>query len=167
MNTNTGIVTGTPTTAQAATTYTITATGAIAGSSTATVSIVVGIAGTYYSQNVGGTGTIGSGNGWNLTGGGTLTWAPIIATSAAPFVDAGAQCSALGSGWRLPTQPELSGLFNSSVGPTLTALGWFLGTTWSSSEFGGGIHYAVQLTDGRGDITSKADGFTLMVSCVH
>ncbi len=41
LNAATGVITGTPTTAQAATSYTITATGATAGSATATISITI------------------------------------------------------------------------------------------------------------------------------
>ena len=122
-----------------------------------------------------GSGSIGSGERWNLTGGGTLIWSPNNSTVASPgtadYSTAATACaamntsSALGysSGWRLPTQPELSGLYNAGTG-ALT--GWLMGGTWSSSSDGDtGRLFIVILDGGRVGPTSPSN--RLSVSCVH
>jgi len=122
-----------------------------------------------------GSGSIGSGAGWNLSGTGTLIWSKNNSTVASPgyanYSTAAAACaamntsSALGysSGWRLPTQPELSGLYN--AGTSLTTAGWTLGGTWSSTDGGAGNHAYVRLTNGVVDWFS--DSYSNYVSCVH
>ncbi len=74
--------------------------------------------------------------------------------------------SALGysSGWRLPTQPELSGLYNAGTS-ALTTAGWTLFHTWSSTDDGAGNHYFVSLDYGYVDWS--VDSYNSYVSCVH
>jgi len=129
-----------------------------------------------------GSGSIGSGAGWNLSGGGTLIWSPNNSTVASPgyanYSTAAAACAAMNtssamgysSGWRLPTQPELSGLYNADTSnadtSALTAAGWTLVTTWSSTDGGAGFHYGViGLNDGV--VLWLSDSSIIYVSCVH
>ena len=109
----------------------------------------------------------------SLNGGGTLIWSKNNSTVASPgyanYADAAVACtamntsSALGysSGWRLPTQPELSGLYNSHTALT----GWTLNVTWSSTDDGAGSHYGVDLHLGLVGWTVVSFGG--YVSCVH
>ena len=113
-----------------------------------------------------GSGSIGSGASWNLLGGGTLIWSKNNSTVAS-YSAALAACvamnnsSALGySDWRLPTQQELSGLYNSHTALT----GWTSAFTWSSTAGGGG-HYDVDLN--VGGVGWIYDGTYGYVSCVH
>jgi hypothetical protein len=122
-----------------------------------------------------GSGSIGLSPGWGLSGAGTLIWSKN--NSTANYNDAAAACvamntsSALGysSGWRLPTQPELSGFYNTNRS-VYSAAGWELRYTWSSTNYSSG-HYLVDLNGGgiRWDIDSWAgvgDGGYKML-CVH
>jgi hypothetical protein len=124
-----------------------------------------------------GSGSIGSLTGWSLAGVGTLIWSKNNSTVASPgyadYSTATAACaamntsSALGysSGWRLPTQQELSGLYN--AGPSaLTAANWTLFVTWSSTDNGAGYHYIVDLQDGNVFWDSHSN-YLSYVSCVH
>ena len=117
-----------------------------------------------------GSGSIGLGANWNLFGGGTLIWSKNNSTVASRYANysaALAACvamnnsSALGySDWRLPTQQELSGLYNSHTALT----GWTSAFTWSSTAGGGG-HYDVDLN--VGGVGWIYDGTYGYVSCVH
>jgi hypothetical protein len=124
-----------------------------------------------------GSGSIGSGSGWGLSGVGTLIWSPNNSTVASPgyanYSDAASACAAMNtsstlgysSGWRLPTQPELSGLYNAGTG-ALTAAGWTLEYTWSSSLSTVGHHDHVSLFNG--DVHFFIDYYNgTYVSCVH
>jgi hypothetical protein len=106
---------------------------------------------------------------------GTLIWSKNNSTVASPgnadYNAAFAACaamntsSALGysSGWRLPTQPELSGLYNAGTG---ALAGWTLNNrTWSSTDFGAGFHYRVDLDNGY--VGWDFDSASHYVSCVH
>ena len=64
------------------------------------------------------------------------------------------------SDWRLPTQQELSGLYNSHTALT----GWTSAFTWSSTAGGGG-HYDVDLN--VGGVGWGDDNYPFYVSCVH
>ncbi|MDH6153745.1 hypothetical protein M2124_000001, partial [Polynucleobacter sphagniphilus] len=167
ISSSTGVISGTPSTAQAATTYTVTATGATAGSSTATVSIAIGVGlpvGQIQTQVATG-GTIGSATGWSLNGGGSLIWSQVTST-AEDWATASSQCTALGAGWRMPTQGELSALYNtSSAKSAATAANWTLDRTWSSSLYSAGLHYYVNLT--TGNVTYDYDTGSKYVSCVR
>jgi hypothetical protein len=117
-----------------------------------------------------GSGSIGSGASWNLSGAGTLIWSKN--NSTADYNAAAAACvamnnsSALGYsiGWRLPTQPELSGFYNTNRS-VYSAAGWELRWTRSSTNHSSG-HYLVDLNGGdiRGDIDSY-NGYNAL--CVH
>lgn len=110
-------------------------------------------------------GTIGSGSGWTLNGSGTLEWA-IVTTPTVSWLNASAQCTALGSGWRLPTQGELSALYNTSAAiSAATAAGWTLGRTWSSSLTGSN-YYNVYLNTG-GVVGINPVGSVSYASCVR
>jgi hypothetical protein len=66
---------------------------------------------------------------------GGLTWMP-IGTTKYLWTDANTYCTSTTingvSGWRLPTQPELSALYTAGTS-SLSAAGWVLASTWSSS----------------------------------
>ena len=163
MSTTTGVISGTPSTVQAATAYTVTASGTN-GIAYAKVTITVALpAGQIQTATATG-GTIGTSTGWALNGGGTLIWAKITTTTAT-WTTASAQCTALGAGWRMPTQGELSGLNNTpSAKSAATAAGWTLGLTWSSSLYSAGYHSRVDL--GSGIVTASDDTSSYSVSCV-
>ena len=109
-------------------------------------------------------GTIGTATGWTLSGGGKLTWSRI--NSTANWTTASSQCTALGAGWRMPTQEELSGLFNTaSAIAAATTAGWTLGSTWSSALYSAGYRYVVNLYYGYGYVSN--DTFSDYVSCVR
>ena len=110
-----------------------------------------------------------------LNGGGTLIWSRNNSTVASPgkatYSTAAAACaamntsSALGySDWRLPTQQELSGLYNAVTG-ALTAAVWTLAVTWSATTPGDGNRYSVDLNDGI--VYWDFDKNARYVSCVH
>ncbi|MDO9012159.1 MAG: hypothetical protein Q7U78_10210 [Gallionella sp.] len=69
------------------------------------------------------------------------------------------------TGWRLPTQTELSALYSS--GALAGAQGWTLGYTWSSTPFGVGFHYGVGLFNGSVHWFNDANIDYLYVSCVR
>jgi hypothetical protein len=137
-------------------------------------------AGFVSSQTLGTTGSVISGldRTSRLNGGGVLIWSKNNSTVASPgyvnYADAGDACfamnnsSALGynSGWRLPTQQELSGLYNAGTGPLTTAV-WTLNGTWSSTTNPDGSlsHYYVRLDTGGAGFNSNAG--LQFVSCVH
>ena len=106
-----------------------------------------------------------------LNGGGTLIWSKNNSTVASPgtanYSAAAAACdasTALGySDWRLPTQPELSGLYNAGT-TALTTAGWTLYYTWSSTAYGAS-HYSVVLENGY--VGWPVDSTVIFVSCVH
>ena len=109
-------------------------------------------------------GTIGSGTGWTLSGGGKLIWSGI--NSMANWTAASSQCTALGAGWRMPTQGELSGLYSTpSAKAAATTAVWTLGTTWSSSLYSAGDHYYVNL--GTGNVSFNSDAYSYFVACVR
>lgn len=66
------------------------------------------------------------------------------------------------TGWRLPTQPELSALYASGA---MIGQGWMVFDTWSSTQFGVGLHYLVRLYDGY--FGGGLDTSVYYVSCVH
>ncbi|MBA0902716.1 MAG: DUF1566 domain-containing protein, partial [Candidatus Nitrotoga sp.] len=123
-----------------------------------------------------GSGSIGSSPGWGLAGGGTLIWSKNNSTVASPgyanYAAANAACVAMNtshalgynSGWRLPTQQELSGLHNAGTSALSTA-GWELDGTWSSTDDGAGDHYGVYLRSGN--VFNDYDSHIYYVSCVH
>jgi hypothetical protein len=118
-----------------------------------------------------GSGSIGLSPGWGLSGAGTLIWSKN--NSTADYNDAAAACVAMnnssalgyGSGWRLPTQPELSGFYNTNRS-VYSAAGWELRWTRSSTNHSSGDHYLVDLSNGdtRRDLDSY-NGHNAL--CVH
>ena len=68
------------------------------------------------------------------------------------------------TGWRLPTQLELSNLYNSGA---MNGQGWVLNPTWSSTPYPHvvGTHYGVYLNNGVIDWFSDANGNS--VTCVR
>jgi hypothetical protein len=128
-------------------------------------------AGYVTTQRLGTTGTAGSNAGWALDGGGTLIWSK---NNTAPggylrwsIADpACAASTALGyTDWRLPTQGELSALYNAG-NATLIVAGWDVSTyMWSSTpNINGSEHYLVHF--GTNAITFSGDNIYL-VSCVR
>src|SRR5487761_2690148 len=99
---------------------------------------------------------------------GGLTWMPISATTYT-WSAANTYCTTTTingtSGWRLPTQLELSALYNAypNNSSVLTAQGWTLIFTWSSTPYSAGSHYGVHLTFGGVGATYDTD--TRYVTC--
>ena len=109
-------------------------------------------------------GSIGSGTGWSLSGGGSLIWSKVTASDH--WSVASSTCTALGDGWHMPTQGQLSGLFNTSTARSAaSAAGWTFGYTWSSEPDTAGPHYGVSLSGGSIDLIDNASN--IYVSCVH
>jgi hypothetical protein len=122
------------------TTYTVTCTGS---GGSATQSATVTVTGAYVAQ-------------------GGLTWMPVSFWMS--WYSANNYClsfNGLGkSGWRLPTNNELSALYASGA---MNGQGWILDETWSSTSDGGGYNYSVYLNNGLvGD-----GGYSSYVTCVR
>lgn len=101
---------------------------------------------------------------------GGLTWtrnnSTVASLGATNWNTAHSTCDTLTAGgfnWRLPTKQELSALFAASRS-ALTAAGWTLGTTWSSTHDDAGNHYVVDLFSG---IVNFGNGKGSYGSCVH
>ena len=96
---------------------------------------------------------------------GGLTWMPNTVTNT--WANANAYCTNTTingvSGWRMPTQPELSALQASNA--AMSAPGWALTGTWSSTQFSAGFHYGVGL--GNGNVVGVNDTVSIYVSCVR
>ena len=100
---------------------------------------------------------------------GELTWMPVsssIYTYAAAVTLCSGTINGL-TGWRLPTETELSALYtaypsNSSV---LLGQGWTLDYTWSSTPYSTGTHYYVSLYNGN--VSPDYDTFSTYVTCVR
>lgn len=112
-----------------------------------------------------------------LDGIGNLIWSKNNSTAASTdgngnYTDAVNACVAMNTskalgystGWRLPTQQELTGLYNTGTGE-LEAHGWALLNTWSSTVEGDGSHYFVYLN--YGDVFWNNDSGFSYVTCVH
>ena len=105
---------------------------------------------------------------------GGLTWTSNNSTIASPglasWTTASATCAALtaqglsAGSWRLPTQVELSALYNAGT-TALTAAGWTLDITWSATTADAGAHYVLDLA--YGNVISISDSYPYRVSCVH
>ena len=100
---------------------------------------------------------------------GSLIWMPVSSTVYTQ-PNAATLCAGTFSGltgWRLPTDTELSALYtaypnNSSV---LIAQGWTLLYTWSSTPYSAGMHYSVVLSNGN--VGAAFDTSALYVTCVR
>lgn len=66
------------------------------------------------------------------------------------------------TGWRLPTQPELSALYTSGA---MNGQGWTFGSAWSSTQYSAGYHYFVGLNSGY--VNWASDTGNSYVSCVR
>ena len=103
-----------------------------------------------------------------LNGVGTLIWSR--AENRAYWGAANAVCTAstaLGFAagtWRLPTQQELSGLYNEGTSALVTQ-GWTLFDRWSATTAGAGRHYVVYLDFGA--VYLDIDSVDFYVTCVH
>lgn len=95
---------------------------------------------------------------------GGLTWMPV--TFFDSWTNANAYCANTTingqTGWRLPTQLELSALYASGV---MNGQGWTLSTTWSSTVYSAGSHYSVVLD--YGNVYWLNDTSFIYVSCVR
>jgi len=116
-----------------------------ANSTTVNTTLTIGgVSDTYSSTTV---------NGYVVQGG--LTWMPNnIGPWAGGYTDwntANTYCTTATingqTGWRLPTQPELSALYAS--GAIVAGLGWTKVLTWSSTSYEPGTHSVVDLDGGR------------------
>jgi hypothetical protein len=146
-NTSTGAVTGTPTAtyATANLVFSVKDANNVVASTTSTVSFIAGAAAGYVVQ-------------------GGLTWMP-VSTSIYYYAQATALCAGTingQTGWRLPTQLELSALYTSGA---MNSQGWTLTSTWSSTPSGAGLHYNVNLYYGY--VFSLIDAYSYYVTCVH
>ena len=65
---------------------------------------------------------------------GGLTWMPVISLDTWTNADAYCTNTTINgvTGWRMPTQPELSALYTSGL---MNGQGWILGSTWSSTPY--------------------------------
>ena len=93
-------------------------------------------------------------NNWGIPGG-YANWATANAFCAAGTFNGQ-------TGWRLPTQPELSSLYSSGA---MNGQGWALDLTWSSTADGSGYRYGVGL--GIGNVRWGVDTLYGYVSCVR
>lgn len=111
--------------------------------------------------------TVGVGSGSYVAQGG-LTWMPVT------FSDTGTNANAFcagtingQTGWRQPTDVELSALYTSGA---MNNQGWTLGYTWSSRLGGGGCmgggnsYYFVSLVNG---VVGQTCNSSFYVSCVR
>jgi len=102
--------------------------------------------------------------GYVIQGTPLLTWMPV--TSWNYWANANAYCTTTTingqTGWRMPTQTELSALYASAA---MNGQGWTLDKTWSSTPNGTGYHFYVDMTNGN--VLSNSDGGTEWVSCVR
>lgn len=101
---------------------------------------------------------------------GGLTWMPINSSLTLTWDNANSFCANTTiygqTGWRLPTQPELSALhaaFQNNLS-ALTSQQWMLGNTWSSTG-NGSSRYGVNLYSGY-VFSSSTTGYTNYVTCV-
>ncbi len=147
LNASTGAVTGTPSAAYSAANvvFSVQDANAVVASTTSSVSFTAGPTGYVYQ--------------------GGLTWMPISATTYT-WSAANTYCTTTtingSSGWRLPTDTELSALFTSGA---MTGQGWALNNTWSSTPISAGFHYLVNLIIGI--VSAGVDTNTVYVTCVH
>ena len=96
---------------------------------------------------------------------GGLMWMPVSSTTYYNWTQASALCAGTingQTGWRLPTQTELSALYTSGA---MNGQGWTLSNTWSSAPIGSGSHYGVYLNNGI--VYLNSDTGNGYVSCVH
>lgn len=96
---------------------------------------------------------------------GGLTWMPV--TFFDTWTSANTYCTSntIGgiTGWRMPTQPELSELAKSGA---IIGQGWAMNSAWSSTEyFNPETHYFVSLSNGVFNWFVNSDYY--YVSCVH
>ena len=149
-STSTGAVTGTPTASYATANLVFSVNDAnyVMVSTTSTVSFTViapGLPAGYVIQ-------------------GGLTWMPV--TFYDTWTNANTYCTTTTingqTGWRLPTQTELSALYASGA---MKGQGWTLNYTWSSSVYSAGTHYVVILD--IGNVVWDYDTYSLSVSCVR
>ena len=95
---------------------------------------------------------------------GGFTWTAALSSPYLPWDSAFTYC-ANGTfndktGWRLPTQPELSNLVASGA---IIGQGWTAGSAWSSTSSGTNSHYIVNLSTG----SFSADPSGNYVTCVQ
>ena len=108
-----------------------------------------------WTPNTIGSATFGSDfNNWGIPGG-YANWATASAFCAAGTFNGQ-------TGWRLPTQTELSGLYSSGA---MNGQGWALNGTWSSTANGSGDHSFVSLN--YGGVYWFGDTNHIYVSCVR
>jgi len=161
-NTGTGAVTGTPTAVYptASLFFSVKDANNVVASTTSTVSFTVAASGLpagYVVQD-------------------GLTWMPVTSTLYT-WTNANAYCANTTingvTGWRQPTQTELSALYaaypdNSGIwlgNSVLLGQGWTLGSTWSSTFYTAGSHSYVYLNNGS--VIRSYDTYFEYVSCVR
>ena len=156
-----GNATATPTglvwTTSSATTATVDATGLITGVAAGTTNITVTDPVSLVSNSI--TVTVNSGGNYVAQGG--LTWMPVSSTQYT-WSQASALCSGTingQTGWRLPTDTELSALYASGA---MNGQGWTVSSTWSSTPVPNSVNghvvfvlsfgYSSPVNDGSGQI---------------
>jgi Tfp pilus assembly major pilin PilA len=106
--------------------------------------------------------------GANVVTNGSLTWMPV--TFSANWTDANAFCTTSTinglTGWRLPTEFDLSTLFASG---SMSGQGWSLQRTWTSTSGSGVVasHVVVNLGSASGDKNDQANDNSANVACVR
>ena len=149
---NSGVISGTPTTAQASTTYTITATGATAGTASSTVSIAIVPYGTIW------TGTTYSGGPAGVAGYTSITGPLTVAMTKSTNVQISigtlqGVCQNLGTGWESVSAGRLVAFAATpSLVSQATSLGWDQGPLASNTQSfgaGGGYWYTINILTGQ------------------
>jgi uncharacterized membrane protein YgdD (TMEM256/DUF423 family) len=145
----TGAVTGTPAAAQAAARVTFAVVDANLAEASTTSTVIFTVGSVVYSDS--------------------LTWMPISSTTYTQ-PNAATLCAGTISGltgWRLPTDTELSALYTAypQSSSVLLGYGWTLGYTWSSTPDVSGGHYSVSLNGGL--VQANANTIRNYVTCVR
>ncbi|GGE64026.1 DUF1566 domain-containing protein [Massilia psychrophila] len=95
-----------------------------------------------------------------------LTWMPV--TFPASYADANAFCTTSvingQTGWRLPTEFDLSNLYTSG---SMNGQGWKLDRTWTSTSGSGGVASHVVVSLANGSLNDQANDNSAYVACVR
>ncbi len=103
-------------------------------------------------------------SGSTLSGSGTLVWSTVTGPTV-NWSTASTQCSAIGTGWRMASQVELSALSSTSAALSAgTAAGWTLSRTWSSTPNGSNYNNVYLNTS---VVVSLSTGNSSYMSCVY
>lgn len=101
---------------------------------------------------------------------GALTWARPTSLPR-PWLNAVAWCPTATingmTGWRMPTQPELSAFWAAKGAAYLASAGWTSGTVWTSTPFNSNAWLMVAMGDGSLTYGTDQDADRAAVACVR